>query len=529
MAKKRSRKHTSAPVFPSVGLLLFLCAYPFFLHNHYFKMTIGKTYFFYGATVFFVFGCIVSSICRQQFPQKQSLRAYIRGNPAELFLALFLFAAVISCAASVDPHGALTGENGRYMGLVTLLFIGFAYYFIAHCGRLTHTVAAVFGVSVAVMCTVSFLQFCGFDPFGLFENTQPTVRVNFMSLVGNKDVYYSYLALAVPFAMYAAFGAKERKEAILWPVVVFFGFIGVFACNSEGAYIGILPAFLLLFFLFCRDKQGLATYVLLLTLFFAAGLPVALTKSAIAQFGIAESFFMRTLLRPWICAAGSLVCAAAYAVVRLVNAPPLFYKILRIAGICAVSAAAAAVVGAFVWFTFIDRETDIGSFSEFLRYDSLYWGNKRAYVWSRLWQLYREFPLYRKLIGYGEETVEMLMQQNFKEEMYSLTGMNFDNAHNEFLQYLMTHGLLGLLFYLLFAVSAVLSALRRGGRYQKAAALSCVCYLAQSSVNIMQSITTPLFFVFVALTQTEDLYPPEDPSPAKNTAKTPAKAKAIKR
>ena len=470
-------------------------------------MTIGKTFFFYGATVFFVFGCILSCLLRWQFPKRLSSDRYFRDNPAELYLALFLFTAAVSCVASADPHAALTGERGRYMGFLMFLAIGLAYFFVAHCGRLTHTVAVVFGVSIAVMSVISFLQFCGADPFGLYENTKETVRINFMSLVGNKDVYYSYLALAVPFAMYAAFGAEERKETVLWAAVVFFGFIGVFACNSDGAYLGILPAFLVLFFLFCRDKQGLLTYVLLLAMFFAAGLPVALTKSAIAQFGIAESFVMRMLLRPWICAAGFLVCAAAYVVVRLVNAPPLFYRILRIAGACAVGAAAAAVVGAFIRFTFIDRETDIGGFSEFLRYDSLYWGNKRGYVWSRLWQLYREFPLYRKLIGYGEDTVELLMQQNFNEEMLRLTGMNFDNAHNEFLQYLMTHGLLGLISYLLFAVSAVAAALRRGGRYQKAAALSCICYMAQSSVNILQSITTPLFFVFLALTQTADLYP----------------------
>ena len=499
MKKKRKQSKDCVAVVSVVGQTVFLCLYPFFLHDRYFKMTIGKTVFFCCASGLFALACVIAWLCSRPRPSV----ALIRRDYNELFFGLFLFTAALSCAASIDPAASFTGSEGRYMGMATLLFIALAYAFIARFGRFTQTVAVIFGVSLVLMNVISFLQYCGLDPLGLYVGTAPSVRVNFLSLVGNRDVYYSYLALAVPFAMFLSFRAKELKESIFRHAVVFFGFLGVFACNSEGAYIGILPAFVILFFLFCREKQGMLTFLLDLILFFAAAVPVGLITKGLEEYNISQSVFIKEILRPWVCLIAVAVLAACWFVIYKVYCAPAFFKAIRIAAAVALGAAAICVCAAFIHFTFVDKTTDIGSFAELLRFDRLYWGNKRGFIWSKLWGLFRDAPLYRKMIGFGEETVRLLTNRNFYDEMIAKTGMNFDNAHNEFLQYLITQGALGLLSYLLFAGSAIRKGFRQGG-LQAAAALSCVCYMVQSAVNISQAITTPLFFVFLALTQTAD-------------------------
>lgn len=496
---RKAKKKKPAAVFPSYGLLLFLVLYPFFLHNRYFKMTIGKTVFFYCATIVFAVGCVIASTVSRP---RRDLRL-LRKNRTELYFGLFLFTAVISCAASKYPLEALTGESGRYMGLLTLLVIGCAYLFISGCGRLTKPVAMIFGASAAVMSVISLLQFRGYDPFGLYEGTKETVRVNFMSLVGNKDVYYSYLALTVPFAMYLSHEAGDVKETVFWHAVEFFGFAGAFACNSEGVYLAVVPAFLILFFAKCKEKAGLLVLLRTVAMFFAAGLLVALIKPDLSQFGISESLVMQLFLKPLPCAGALVFTALLYAAVWKAPVGTGFCRVLRIVVACLLIIGTAGLIGAFIYFTFINKTADIGSFSEFLRFDACYWGNKRGYVWSRLLRIFKDFPIYRMLIGSGPETVGILMQDAYKEEMLQKTGMTFDNAHNEFLQYLITQGILGLLSYVLFVFNAVRSGFRQGDRFRRAAALCCVCYLAQSTVNISQAITTPLFFVFLALTQTE--------------------------
>ena len=522
LKKSKTASPQALAAFSSYGLLLFLCVYPFFLPDHYFKMTFGKTMFFYFAVLIYVVGCLlISAFTVRKTP---SLRT---GSHTDLYFAAFLLTAVIAWAASDYRSAAFSGEEGRYMGLLTFLFIGGAYLFVTRYGQITKPVACIFGASMIFMSVVSLLQFRGFDPFSLYKGTQQTVRINFMSLVGNKDVYYSYLALTVPFAMYLACTAEKMKEQLFWLAAAFFGFGGAFACNSEGVYLALIPAFALLFFTGCRDKDGLLRLLRCLIAFFAAALLAAVIKPDLSSFGIIESAVLRHLVRPIPCLCALAATALLHLAAAKLDPPPVFYKCLRILVAVLLGAALAALLAAFVCFTFFDKERDLGSLTEFFRFDGVLWGNKRGYVWTRLLQLYREFPLPRKLIGSGEETAGILLKNAFGAEMKQKTGLTFDNAHNEFLQYLVTHGLLGLVSYLLLVSSAIRDGVKTGGRYQKAAALCCVCYLAQSFVNISQSITTPLFFVFLALTQTAD-WPAEVPavspeSPAKKNGNTARK------
>ena len=184
------------------------------------------------------------------------------------------------------------------------------------------------------------------------------------------------------------------------------------------------------------------------------------------------------------------------------------------------------MIGAFVYFSFIDKKADIGAFADLLRYNDK-WGSGRGKIWRRMGEIYHELPWYRKLIGAGEESVAALIQQYFPKQAAS-AKTTLDSAHNEFLQYLVTHGLLGLAAYVLFVVSAVKRGFREGGVYQRAAAIAAVGFLAQSTVNITQVLTTPLLFVFLALTQTRALaLPPaeqaaaeEAPAAGENAADT---------
>ena len=479
-------------------MLLFLCAYPYFLRDKYFSMTIGKTYFFYGVTAVYAVGCL---IIRNYVEKKNDIRPR-RKNAGNLCGGIFLLSAVFSCFLSISPVDSFSGGRGRFMGLGMFFFIALAYDFITRFGKINRAAAAVFGLSAAVMNIIALLQFAGFDPFYLYAPANEDVRINFMSLIGNKDVFYSYLALTIPFFMYLSCKAEKTAEKIFCCAVCFFGFTGVFACNSDGAFIGMAAAFIVLFFVLGKNKTGLSDFSLLVLLFFAAAFLTALIKPDMSKFNIPETLVMRKFILPGVSGLAMLAAAVVFAVILLLPERAGLIRALRIAVAVLLAAAVLFAVCVFVYYSVFDTESDIGSLSEFLRFGPL-WGNKRGYIWSRLFGIYKEFPLSRKLIGSGEETVELIMNECFREEMLSVTGLTFDNAHNEFLQYLVTHGALGLIFYLLFAVFTVIRAAKHGGQLNKAAALAVICYMAQSAVNISQSITTPLFFVFTAIAAME--------------------------
>ena len=74
-----------------------------------------------------------------------------------------------------------------------------------------------------------------------------------------------------------------------------------------------------------------------------------------------------------------------------------------------------------------------------------------------------------------------------------------DSAHNEYLHYLLTGGLLGLGAYLALLATALRGALRKPSPVRTALGLAVAAYSLQAAVNIAQPFTTPLFFPLLAL------------------------------
>ena len=85
--------------------------------------------------------------------------------------------------------------------------------------------------------------------------------------------------------------------------------------------------------------------------------------------------------------------------------------------------------------------------------------------------------------------------------MVHLTLKVYDNAHNELLQYLFTTGIVGLLSYLALVGSSIVYMFKHAKEHAwiSVCLAATVGYFAQSILNLNQPITTPLFFVFMAM------------------------------
>lgn len=106
-----------------------------------------------------------------------------------------------------------------------------------------------------------------------------------------------------------------------------------------------------------------------------------------------------------------------------------------------------------------------------------------------------------KLFGYGPDTFGILTLSEIKFDMINATKQISDSAHNEYLQYLVTIGPIGLAAYLVFLVSAFWSMLKARTDVPWAAALVCalVCYAFQAIVNINLPIATPVMWLMLSV------------------------------
>ena len=118
-------------------------------------------------------------------------------------------------------------------------------------------------------------------------------------------------------------------------------------------------------------------------------------------------------------------------------------------------------------------------------------------------ELYGRFSPMHKLFGYGPDTFGILTITSIYDEMVEATGQIFDSAHNEYLQFLLTIGPVGLAFYLVFQVTACRKMIKCWNKEQGTAAFGCVCaiicYAAQAVVNLNLPIVAPVWWVLLTI------------------------------
>lgn len=76
-------------------------------------------------------------------------------------------------------------------------------------------------------------------------------------------------------------------------------------------------------------------------------------------------------------------------------------------------------------------------------------------------------------------------------------------AHNEYINYLITHGIIGTAAYLTLLGGVIARAVKSAKENPMTVicVAAVICYAVQAIVNIAQPLTTPLFFVFIAMTE----------------------------
>ena len=481
------------------GLVTLLCIFPFFITDVYQNLTISKCCFFIFVSALCFIICMVKDLFALRKKDDKSLALKNISNE-DRCMYLLGTVVVFSTISSDYVSAAVTGKAGRYMGLLIWLAFIMAYIFISKFYCLRERELRLFAISFIVMCIFGTIQFIGYDPFYIYASTGEGAKKTFISFIGNINVYGGYLCFGVPLAAYLFCFEKDKKRLILWGATCFVGIFGLITSNSDCAYLGLGIAFLCLFYIALKEQTVLFRYIYL-------GLIVVLSAACFKLIYLLYSdksrvltFFSQIITDLRVLAVAGLVLSltAVFLIKKNLSANTL--KLLRKLFLALIIAIVAVIVFLIVWFTFINKDAEIGVLENYLRLNK-HWGSDRGYIWQTCLRSFNDLPLYKKFIGSGPDTLVIDLQRNYRDEIFNSVGFYFDNAHNELLQYLSTIGIWGLLLYLGVVLLSLKRCFSGDNIYHKALALPIIAYFTQSVVNIHQPITTPLFFVFLALTQ----------------------------
>lgn len=129
------------------------------------------------------------------------------------------------------------------------------------------------------------------------------------------------------------------------------------------------------------------------------------------------------------------------------------------------------------------------------------WGTNRGYIWRLAMRIYNDFPIVHKIFGSGPDTFGILTVTQYFDEMAGMYGQKFESVHNEYLQYFVTIGIVGITAYLSLLISSLARMVRNSHNNAAVMAIvfSVISYGAQAVVNISVPIVAPIMMLLIMM------------------------------
>lgn len=435
----------------------------------------------------------------------------------DIFFIIMILAMIISTLGSEFKEESFFGNAGRYQGLECWLMYLISYFCITRTFKFKRYYLDFAILAGCFACIWGTLDFFWLDPFGFFRNVSAQQKGMFASSIGNLNTYTNYTIMVFALAGSLFVIEKNPIRSIFYAITSFIGCAGSIFGLADNIVLGFFGFYLFLpFFTFKNRRQFLRYLILIDIMLFSAftfwlGLKLphnsyqsSFFQDFVSKSGVPFIFIPFTVLVVIVAIIFYKIKPNYGAEINnnlnpLDSVLPKQFKLVYITIVC---------VG-FVLVTYIlldmnvfKQHTDIWSqipSSHQLVFND-YWGTHRGHNWRIAFTNFTQnFSLFQRLFGYGPDTYLIVSERTFYEEMVTRFGEVYDSAHNEYINYLICEGLIGLICYLGIFISGIRTGVKNLTKnpYILAPIIAVIAYMVQATVNIAIPITTPIFFTFM--------------------------------
>jgi len=480
----------------------YLCAmffgHPLIFTSFYYNITETKLAFFLIASGLYLLLLLFARIALP--PDFGAARTHRRLHPTVLLLFAFYVVSVTGSLISSYRDEAFFGENNRYQGLLTLFCYAGVVFALSRQKLDLRWPERAFLLGACLVSLLGVLNHFTLDPFGFYMNLRAQDLGRFLSTIGNADFYASYIGMAFAVSLGFFLHAKARREKILALLTLVFVSFGTLVAGSDSAALAIIAIFALAPLFVFSDAAALRRLALGWSVFFLSAFVFGLLSSAFKSSTFLSAF-VTELQKPAVSLTLSAVSLAFWFALRYAKPE----RLARAKRPYAITLASGVLLGflALVLLNTALRSLPLGSLARYLHF-SASWGTDRGKIWTFVMQVYERLPFVQKLFGASSGG---LLHADAVKPIFSDAAL--DTAHNEYLQYLVTNGALGLVCYLVAVFLALRAGFRRSAREPayRGLTLAVIAYAVQAAVNIAQPMTTPIFFVLLGMLISRDAEP----------------------
>lgn len=489
-------------------LVAVLCVFPLYIDKF---SNLGLTKFSGGFTLILVFAAVLGACLL--IGGKVPAGRFAKKDPGVLWLGAFVLTGLVSTVASLSPVSSLWGLGGYYGGFSLVVITALAYLCIRAFGRAADVDFLFFGVGVtsSIVTVLYVLNIFNIDLIGAYRDTAVVERAQFFSTLGQKDFNAGFFAIVLPIVFYAWLTAKGRARNIAYGIPMVFGGLALAVVDAEALTLGVVVAAMVLVCHKNFDTRMVRRGALIGLSFFAwAAWMHHMRATVYTQGG-------RSLLShfgDWqLAVPGMIFCAAVWALLywRARRGKP--ERSLCTVGRVMTAVCVAAVVLLFLLANLWPGFPSLGKLDDYLVFNDD-WGTYRGTGWRAAWGTWSSAPWWRLLLGYGPGSMHRAMVAWAGDALTDRMN-TFYAAHNEYLEQLLTTGLLGLVAWVGFVAVHLRRGFRAWARSGVAPVLLALCsYLAQAVVSIRVSMLFPLVMVLFALLWVLGADAPKEPDPA---------------
>ena len=474
-------------------LVAVFCFFPLYVDTF---SNLGLTKFTGAFGLLVLFGAFLGA-CRL-IGARPAPGRFARRDPGLLWCGAFALTGLVSTVVSLSPVSSVWGLGGYYGGLALVLITAMAYVCVrayAVVGDLDFVWLGL-GATSSVATVLYVLNIFNIDLIGVYENTAVSERAQFFSTLGQKDFNAGFFAIVLPILFYAYLSARTPRRTMAFAAFAFMGSLALAVVDAEALTLGIVVAAMVMVCHKNFDTRMVRRGALIgLAFFLWAAFIHFLRDNMYSQGGrsVLARFGETRFALP-----GILLCGGVWAVlfIRYRRGKPErpVWPVFR--ALTVLTLVAVAVLVALVnWWPDFPRIPTLDN----LFYFNDDWGTYRGVAWRITWGTWADAPWWRKVLGYGPGSMHQAMV-DWAGDSLTARMNTFYAAHNEYLEQLITTGVLGLAAWVGFVVAHLRRGFAAWYRPGVPGILLALCsYLAQAVVSIRVSMLFPLVMVLFAL------------------------------
>ena len=504
----------------TIYVLFYLCIFPLATHDKYFDILDFrfKLYwiptFIYG--IFFLILGILYLISNKRSnggALTTKLRENLKWNALKTkltktdicFIAL-IFIMTLSVLFADYQYEALWGSRGRFNGLVLWLMFFIAYWLVTRFYHFKKWHLYAYLIAACLPEIWGITDFFMLDLLHFHVGGAAEYIYTFVSSVGNINTYTNMVALHFGAAVTLFVLSECKWEKLLTFVAVAISSFAIVMGISDNGLLAAGAIFAFLPFVAWTSRQNVARFFVTFSLFATSVLVTAYLTTQHATIAVAEGgsvlvtigktrAFMLLTAALWLF---TMVIAVLFRRKKSAEQEAKTTRVARRIWLVLFIVAVVAVIAVLVDAN-SGRHPEIWEAYKNVLIFSDTWGTGRGINWRFAWEFFTEKSSFLdKLIGNGPDTYYIITMDNFKHPMKDAGYGIFDSAHNEYLECLVTIGVLGTIAYIGMLATSLRQMLKsRKNIYAVASGFAILAYAVQAMVNIAIPITTPIFMILL--------------------------------